>query len=513
MNRYDLGNYSYVADSSFRPFTFDEMIKPLALYGTAYKEVENDLVNLSKADKFKYLDSTISPDDPARQIYDNYASELKTYADDLAANGLTINNRKGILNLKARYAGEIGQLFDAEAKREEEMKLRNALRAKGINMLYANYTPQISDYLGGRTPDTYGVSLEDLRKRGLEEGQSASSRIYGNTKISNLTRQYQEIFQSQGYNPQTVAAFRKDLEAIPELRQAVDDIMKEYAVDEHLSVTDQNRAKQSVINGIINGLGYKESRSIKENGEYMNAAQRAADARQKDSTALSAALHGYEKIGGKWVRTAPAVNTPGNTRSNSSLSSSGSSKGSVRYPVYTKPTIISGNGTSFVDDGSEDSKKAINKLRSKSSRVRIKNSKDAMRKEVYLTNGNTEVKIGSVNKNIDGTWAPKVESGIFKYDRQDALSELFGRYNSALNNNVALNLLNDLADRMEEEGEDGYKNYDYYFYPKGAGKVADTNGVTAYGALLRDPKSREMPTIYNSQGQLDYSDMSYGSDD
>ena len=35
-----MANFDFVIDSSFKPFSFDEMLRPWVMYGNAYKEVE-----------------------------------------------------------------------------------------------------------------------------------------------------------------------------------------------------------------------------------------------------------------------------------------------------------------------------------------------------------------------------------------------------------------------------------------------------------------------------------------
>jgi hypothetical protein len=63
-------NYSFVIDSSFQPFTMQEMLTPFLMYKEAFEKSEeayNDLTN--KADKFKYLADNLDPNSKAAQIY------------------------------------------------------------------------------------------------------------------------------------------------------------------------------------------------------------------------------------------------------------------------------------------------------------------------------------------------------------------------------------------------------------------------------------------------------------
>ncbi len=273
------GNYSFVIDSSFQPFSMQEMMTPLAMYKDEYEKREaafEDLVD--KSDKFKYLSETLPEGSRARSIYEGYANELSKQADDLAKHGLNINNKKSLMNLKRRYQGEIGQLDRADLAMQEEKKMRRQMASKDPSLLYAVDNLSIDQFLGDNTPNLYNVSGEDLRKEGAQYAQAASGRIYGNTQVQNITKYYQEIAQTQGYTPEVLAAWRQNLESIPEFNQAVNDIMDARGVTGNLTGANYKRARQNVINGIMEGAVYNESKKVENNPGVMTAAQAASNA-------------------------------------------------------------------------------------------------------------------------------------------------------------------------------------------------------------------------------------------
>ena len=280
-----------------------EMMTPLAMYKDEYEKREaafEDLVD--KSDKFKYLSETLPEGSRARSIYEGYANELSKQADDLAKHGLNINNKKSLMNLKRRYQGEIGQLDRADLAMQEEKKLRRQMASKDPSLLYAVDNLSIDQFLGDNTPNLYNVSGEDLRKEGAQYAQAASGRIYGNTQVQNITKYYQEIAQTQGYTPEVLAAWRQNLESIPEFNQAVNDIMDARGVTGNLTGANYERARQNVINGIMEGAVYNESRKVENNPGVMTAAQAASDARARESLSIQRenrdfqrSISGYEK--------------------------------------------------------------------------------------------------------------------------------------------------------------------------------------------------------------------------
>lgn len=289
-------NYSFVVSNSFKPFSMQEMLVPFTTYKEAFDTAEQSYADISnKADTFKYLSETLPEDSKARQLYEGYADTLSSAAEDLARNGLTMGNRRTLTDLKRRYAGEIGRLQKADDEMQKELEIRRQMSAKDPTQLYAQDNLSIDAFLDRKKPDLYSVSGNDLYKMGAQAGQSASSRMYQNTQINDLNKYYQETIQRMGYDPALLAQWRTDLEAIPEFNQAVNDILKAQGVSDHLTGINYERAKQNVINGMMDGAIYKEARNTVQNQGVLTAAQAAQNARALDSLNLQAASAGMKR--------------------------------------------------------------------------------------------------------------------------------------------------------------------------------------------------------------------------
>lgn len=294
---YRRGNYSFVIDSSFQPFSMQELLTPFLSYKENFEKTEaaySDLTN--KADKFKYLSETLPEGSQARQIYEGYANELNKQATDLAQNGLSMGNRRALTNLKRRYQGEIGRLMSADEAMQEERKLRRTMNAKDSSMLYANDNLAIDDFLDDNTPNLYNISGTELYTRGTAAGKAASSRVYSaGDEGSTLNGYYRKWVERNGYSKKSMDAFRANASAIPELQQAADDILKERGVTANLTGNNLERARQSVLNGIIDGAVYAESvKPVRDEGR-MSAAQAASNALGWANHNLSVAAHDMVK--------------------------------------------------------------------------------------------------------------------------------------------------------------------------------------------------------------------------
>lgn len=255
-------NYSFVIDSSFRPFSMQEMLVPLTAYKEAYEQSEEKYADLkTKADVFKDLSNSLPDGSRAKAIYEGYANDLNAYAEDFAQHGLNMGNRSGLTKLKQRYQGEIGLLTEAKTKLEKELDLRRQMSAKDPSMLYAldNADLNIDSFLGGNTPNDYSISGDSLYAKGMAAGQGASKRVYSvGDSGDTIAGYYRDFVTRNGYSAEKMAQFRQNISSIPELAQAADDILAANGVLDNLKGKTLEQARKQVINGIIDGSVYAE---------------------------------------------------------------------------------------------------------------------------------------------------------------------------------------------------------------------------------------------------------------
>ena len=126
------GNYGLVIDSKFKARSFDDLIKPLAMYTQEYNALEQGINELdTKASIWENM-ANEQTDRNAYKMYKNYADDLRSAADQLASQGLSKMSRPALMNLKSRYSKEIIPIEQAYQNRAEEIKEQRAGRAKGM---------------------------------------------------------------------------------------------------------------------------------------------------------------------------------------------------------------------------------------------------------------------------------------------------------------------------------------------------------------------------------------------
>lgn len=284
-----MANYAFVVDNSFQPFSMQEMLVPFSAYKDAYEKSEEQYNDLSdKSDKFKYLSETLPEGSKARKLYEGYANDLARQAEDLAHNGLSMSNRRALTSLRRRYQGEIGRLLQADEAMREEKKLRRSLSAQDSSMLYAIDNLDIDSFLDGESPNLYNISGNELYTRGAAAGKAASSRVFSAGDAgSTLNGYYRDYVQKMGYSRDTIQKFYQDMSAIPELQMAADAILEERGVNQNLTGHNFQRARQSVINGMIDGAIYQENHNPQRDLGVLTQAEEVADARAKQQMELT----------------------------------------------------------------------------------------------------------------------------------------------------------------------------------------------------------------------------------
>lgn len=483
-----MANYSFVIDSSFQPFSMQEMLVPFSAYKDAFEKSEEQYDTLAQsADKFKYLSETLPEGSKARQIYEGYANELSKQAEDLAHNGLSMSNRRALTSLKRRYQGEIGRLLQADEAMREEKKLRRSLSAQDSSMLYALDNLDIDSFLDGNTPNLYNISGNELYTRGAAAGKAASQRVFSAGDAgSTLNGYYRDYVQKMGYNRDTIQKFYHDMSAIPELQMAADAILEERGVNQNLTGYNLQRARQSVINGMIDGAVYQENHNPQRDLGVLTQAEKVADARAQDQLMLSATAQGMEKVNGKWqynknidpsYQKALAV---AQVKSNSGKGNSSSSGGS-KYPGYSKTEYVSGRGNI--------APKEVEAIPDTAIPVKISTKGDKY--VASINHDGKDVEIGEMDSK--GTFRRIESNGELSKAIRSRMGWLqWGpAYDPQFDSDNIKALLKDVLDRANKEGESSYNNYNYYF-------EADNVGYSNQGGgFYRKPTERVTGTIFN----------------
>ena len=245
-------------NSQFKPFTYDELVKPLQDYGEAYKEVENEFSTLAQQTEAWKNIATQENNPEAYAMYKKYSDELNSVVEDFSK-GMTLQNRGKLMGLKSRYFSEIKPISDAHNAIKDAEKHRDALRSKHGNIVFLDNNLSIDKYLHGENVDNRYIDLN-------EEEKIAADR----TSAMAYTK-YNELVSSTNLTPEEAV---QHIILDPSLKNA---ILQDSLASRGLE--GDSETAQAIVNSIANGINTGLGKFAST--EYMTAAQRASLAQQE----------------------------------------------------------------------------------------------------------------------------------------------------------------------------------------------------------------------------------------
>lgn len=150
-------------NSEFRPFTYDELVKPLSDYTEAYNKVEEQYATLAQQTEAWKNIATQENSPEAYAMYKKYSDELNAVVEDFSK-GMTIQNRSKLLGLKSRYASEITPIANAYESFQKANAYRDAIKVQDPSAIFnIDKYYSIDDFLNGQSSDNNFISGDNIQ--------------------------------------------------------------------------------------------------------------------------------------------------------------------------------------------------------------------------------------------------------------------------------------------------------------------------------------------------------------
>lgn len=144
-----MANYSLVINSSFKPFSYQELLQPALMATEAHHNIEDQYADLAtKSSVWEGL-ANEQTDPKTYRRYKAYADELQEAANSLADYGLTPTSRQTMANMRARYASQILPIQNAYQTRLEQAKAQRQALNQNPTLLLSRRaaTTSLDDYM------------------------------------------------------------------------------------------------------------------------------------------------------------------------------------------------------------------------------------------------------------------------------------------------------------------------------------------------------------------------------
>lgn len=179
-----MANYSLILDTKFKPFSYQEMLAPVAASTQAHQALEEEYNELAaKANVWDKM-ANEQTDSKAYKMYKAYADDLSARADDLMKYGLNVSSRKGMLDMRARYSKEIVPIDVAYRRREDLAKEQRDAMKVDPTLRYQRYARE--------------MSLDDfIDDPSLDYGKSYSGNLLAE-QVSKVAANYANVLTREG---------------------------------------------------------------------------------------------------------------------------------------------------------------------------------------------------------------------------------------------------------------------------------------------------------------------------
>lgn len=235
-----MANTYITSGASFKPYTFDEMIKPYQMYTEAYNKADAELNTLLENSALNF--SFMPQDTAEKAIYDDMMSRLEGLSGQLAQ-GMNPQVMKDIRNINKEYRTKMLPIQQKIAKRAELAKQQATQQAANSNIRFTKdySTANLSDITAN---SSYGIiNLDDVYKQTAADFADITSHIYNDEldPVAIGDTGYFKVKSGYGYTPtgfveklytdgSPVNVFYNDRVAAIKARTDIDDNIKQEMI-------------------------------------------------------------------------------------------------------------------------------------------------------------------------------------------------------------------------------------------------------------------------------------------
>lgn len=266
-----------VTNTRFKPFTYDELLKPVLRATEEHRNLEEQYANLATSANAPLGMLNEVLDSESYKKNSDYLQDLENLADILAKEGISSSSRRSALQMKQRYAGEILPIEQAIKRRQELVdQQREALLKDDTSMFDTDASLLSVDALVNTPQYTYkALSGAALTKR-VHDIVSSLAR-----EGSDIPSEVKSILGDQYYELKRTGRFtHKDLddalnpkttnEKAILLRSIIDKAVASTGVNDWGNTNISEKARDYAYLGAYNAIG-KDDYHIIQNRDFQQS--------------------------------------------------------------------------------------------------------------------------------------------------------------------------------------------------------------------------------------------------
>ena len=282
------GNY-IVIGSKFKPFSYEELIRPYQKYGELYQQTEGQYANLS-TQASQWEEKANEQTDPyAYKMYKTYANDLENQAKQLAREGLNVASRKEMLDMRSRYNKEIVPIEQAYTTRQKQAEQQQQALLQDPTLMLSRKAAitSLDDYIknpqlgyesySGKLITAQAAQAASALAKEMQEKPREWRNILGNS--------YYESMMQKGFSSDAVLqAIQNNPNAAPQLTRIVEDAINSSGVRNWGDQATIARAIDYAKQGLWSAIGETQYQTL-DNWRAKMAAQEAMQKRAEQRAA------------------------------------------------------------------------------------------------------------------------------------------------------------------------------------------------------------------------------------
>ena len=200
-----------IVDSKFDPYSYEELMRPIQNYDTAYRQLEDQYNTL--ATTAAALDSVSG--EYSRGVIDNYRDQLNK-ATDSFNQGMSFKDRQYLRQLKRHFATNVTPVVAAEESRkkfvEERNKIQMSAMSNGDTIKFKNDNLTTDDFLQGKTPSNEYLSYNKIVQETATKSAALAQSLLTNDVIKKSLQMPGtfEITKNNGITPDVLFGIIKN---------------------------------------------------------------------------------------------------------------------------------------------------------------------------------------------------------------------------------------------------------------------------------------------------------------
>lgn len=261
--------YYTTTAAQFRPYTFQELVQPLAMYKARYDEI--DKLAQAQEDASAAARDQAMADPTVRAMWMKYENSLNKLRDKIATQGLSNDDYALSNEVRKQFRNQVIPITGAIARREQQRKEWYA--AHGADDTYFGDRPEnhnLAEYLNGNTPVLNAYSGDKVAARAAMGAKAISSRRFSQAINSVFGGDFIDFVNKQGIETasNTIMGLLQS-GAYPELNELYNGLMKD--VDPQY----WEDASRYIVRGITDGIVYNETHNYQQNPDAIFERQMA----------------------------------------------------------------------------------------------------------------------------------------------------------------------------------------------------------------------------------------------